>query len=193
MWCCCFFLYPCAKGWVIVYNNNEKQNKTKLHRRGNLTIEDDVEDPMIYCDFATDVYSFGVLMWSLITRKLPYKGFKPLDMIKMIYNQDRLQVYNHEWQAWKDDANVDPKELSNLLNACWAQYPQDRPDIFQVSIMLQNLLTNAENDNRGVHIWPSTQNGATLVKQKSGQLSAASLMGLSNSFHSINGISYNND
>ena len=125
-------------------------------------------DPMIYCDFATDVYSFGMLMWSLITGKLPYKGFKPLDMIKMIYNGDRLKISKREWQLWADEAHIDVNSLKKLLGTCWAQYPQDRPTFFQIDTILLDMLHSAEADPHGAGIWPSSENGATLVKDQYG-------------------------
>ena len=81
-------------------------------------------DPHIYCDFATDVYSFGMVLWSIITRKLPYKGCKPMEMILMIKNAQRLNVSERAWRRWErcKTLDIDVEKLKDLLEHCWAQY-----------------------------------------------------------------------
>ena len=42
------------------------------------------KDPLLMCDYATDVYSFGMCLWQILTMKMPYENYKPLDMVKLI-------------------------------------------------------------------------------------------------------------
>ena len=102
-------------------------------------------DPHIYCDFATDVYSFGMVLWSVVTRKLPYKGFKPMDMILMIKNAQRLNVSEHEWRKWErcKGLEIDVDKLRDLLEQCWAQYPYQRPSFDVISITLAAIIADA--------------------------------------------------
>ena len=120
---------------------------------------------MICCDFATDVYSFGMLMWSLITGKLAYKGFKPVDMVKMIYNGDRLKINNREWQLWAK-AYIDVNSLKKLLDICWAQYPQDRPTFFQIDAVLVKMLQFGWHIERILWIgyYKNNDNGLCMIK-----------------------------
>merc|ERR1719391_1278397 len=104
-------------------------------------------DPHIYCDFATDVYSFGMVLWSVVTRKLPYKGFKPMDMILMIKNAQRLNVSDSEWRKWDrcKAIDVDVEKLRDLLEQCWAQYPYQRPSFEQISATLSGIIRDAHS------------------------------------------------
>lgn len=102
-------------------------------------------DPHIYCDFSTDVYSFGMILWSIVTSKLPYKGFKPMDMILMIKNAQRLSVSDKEWKKWGTcrEIDIDVEKLQDLLEQCWAQYPYQRPSFEQIGEILTNIITDS--------------------------------------------------
>jgi len=95
-------------------------------------------DPLVASDFSTDVYSFGVVVYSLVTAKLPYKGFKPMDMILMVRAEKRLDVSDEEWEQWS--AYVSKlSHLKLLLSSCWSQFPQQRPSFAQICQLLQDI------------------------------------------------------
>ena len=95
-------------------------------------------DPLISCDFATDVYSFGMIVYSLITSKLPYKGYKPMDMILMIKKSKRLKISDNEWNQWIPYvSNI--KHLKLLLNSSWSQHAAQRPSFQQICQLLHQL------------------------------------------------------
>ena len=106
-------------------------------------------DPHIYCDFATDVYSYGIVIWSIITRKLPYKGFKPMDMILMIKNAQRLNVSDRVWRKWEScrRLDIDVQKLRDLLERCWAQYPYQRPNFEEIATSVSTIIEQAHNKN----------------------------------------------
>lgn len=108
-----------------------------------------VADPIIFCDFATDVYSYGVIVWSMLTGKLPYAGLKAMDMILMIKNAERLQISNEEWKMWLQcsDLNIKIAELKLLLNSCWAQYPQKRPTFKELVMVLEAMAKKMRIDS----------------------------------------------
>ena len=124
--------------------------------------EEDEDDPLIYCDFATDVYAYGMLMWSIITCKIPYIDVKPSVMIKMVYNHQRLDVSQQQWKEWEEKGNVDRYLLSKLLDMCWAQYAHQRPTFNQINSHLCGILKNCECDNNE-NVWPCSKDGALLV------------------------------
>ncbi|XP_072359940.1 ankyrin repeat and protein kinase domain-containing protein 1-like isoform X3 [Scyliorhinus torazame] len=59
---------------------------------------------------ATDVYSFGILMWSILTGKQPYSGQRP--DLNLLPSEETLEKL---------------KDLKELMQKCWHDQPQDRP------------------------------------------------------------------
>lgn len=69
-----------------------------------------------------DVYSFGVVLWELITRQEPYKGLhKPDIIVGVVNNGLRPPLF----------PDMEPLVVE-LIVACWAQNPEDRPDFQQI-------------------------------------------------------------
>jgi len=124
--------------------DEEVNDETPNHYvRGAIT--DHNIDPHIYCDFATDVFSYGMILWSIITSKLPYKGFKPMDMILMIKNAQRLNISDREWKRWErcKELDIEVEKLQDLLERCWAQFPYQRPTFEQIADVLKSVITES--------------------------------------------------
>ena len=69
-----------------------------------------------------DVYSFGVVLWELITRQEPYKGLhKPDIIVGVVNNGLRPPLF----------PDMEPLVVE-LIVACWAHNPEDRPDFQQI-------------------------------------------------------------
>ncbi|XP_030745564.1 mitogen-activated protein kinase kinase kinase 11-like isoform X3 [Sitophilus oryzae] len=75
---------------------------------------------------ASDVWSYGVLLWELLTGEVPYKG---IDTLAVAYgvavNKLTLPIPSTCHQPWKD-----------LMERCWASDPHDRPPFERI---LQDL------------------------------------------------------
>ena len=133
-------------------NDDLNQTRTAPNHYVRGAILDHNLDPHIYCDFATDVYSFGMILWSIVTSKLPYKGFKPMDMILMIKNAQRLSVSDKEWRKWENcrELDIDVEKLQDLLEQCWAQYPYQRPSFEQIGDILTHIITESHRKHSNV-------------------------------------------
>ncbi|PRP80703.1 CLL4A clavata1-like receptor S/T protein kinase protein [Planoprotostelium fungivorum] len=70
----------------------------------------------------TDVYSFGVLVWEIVTNKEPYE-----DMDTM---QVAINVMNHNLRPVIPDA-TDPL-LIRLMQGCWREQPSERPNFVNI-------------------------------------------------------------
>ena len=83
---------------------------------------------------ASDVYSFGITLWELVTRELPYG--------EMLEQQIMMAVY---MRRERPDAALVPPEcpqaLSLAMNKCWAHDPLERPTFAQVVQLLEPLVS----------------------------------------------------
>ena len=83
--------------------------------------------------FSADCYSFGCVMWEIITRKEIYKGKSYSDIQKFVLNNNRPMVMASELQGCPDG-----NFLIRLMNQCWQTDPQLRPNFQQILNMLED-------------------------------------------------------
>ncbi|CDW59695.1 mitogen activated protein kinase kinase kinase [Trichuris trichiura] len=74
-------------------------------------------------DEKCDVYSWGIILWELLARRIPFE-----EMAKSAY-QIMWAVHNKERPPDIDDC---PIELSKLMKRCWDANPLVRPAMFDV-------------------------------------------------------------
>jgi len=85
----------------------------------------------------SDVFSFGIILWEMITRESPYAGWNPLQIVKSMDRQERLPI-----------PDTCPADYSKLISSCWAESTQDRPDFSDVLTSLKKLLQVAKKQAR---------------------------------------------
>uniref|UniRef100_A0A7E4UX48 Mitogen-activated protein kinase kinase kinase 20 n=1 Tax=Panagrellus redivivus TaxID=6233 RepID=A0A7E4UX48_PANRE len=83
---------------------------------------------------ATDVWSYAVVLWELVSREVPYKGLTEFKIYSIITQHgERLVI-----------PETCPMELGNLLKDCWHTNPRDRIDMKTVILRLEMMESNAE-------------------------------------------------
>ncbi|KAG2436252.1 hypothetical protein HXX76_006563 [Chlamydomonas incerta] len=80
-----------------------------------------------------DVFSFGVLLWVMITRSFPWQGMRTHEFLqRMVIGGGRLAV--------PQDDNVCPLALRRIMSACWADAPSERPSCEEIIGDLERML-----------------------------------------------------
>lgn len=85
--------------------------------------------------FASDVYSFSILLWELVTLEKPFEYIKSLPQ----FNEE--VVRRHERPPLK---RVPSLELKTLLSECWDKDPEKRPDFTEVCRVLRELVSQPD-------------------------------------------------
>ncbi|XP_020115320.1 serine/threonine-protein kinase STY46 [Ananas comosus] len=80
-------------------------------------------------DQKADVFSFGILLWELLTGKIPYEYLTPLQAAVGVVQKGLRPTI---------PKNTHPK-LIELLERCWQQDPTQRPDFSEILETLQHL------------------------------------------------------
>ena len=91
---------------------------------------------------AGDVFSIGVLLWALLTNKMPFEG-EPVNMINRAVVNDSLrpEITLKDMESLKNFHFYDKKTglgYVDLVNLCWSQKMEDRPRLS----LVRNILTN---------------------------------------------------
>ncbi|XP_064992023.1 serine/threonine-protein kinase STY46-like [Musa acuminata AAA Group] len=88
-------------------------------------------------DHKADVFSFGIVMWELLTAKLPYEYLTPLQAAVGVVQKGLRPTL---------PKNTHPK-LDELLHKCWQQDPAARPDFSEILEILQLIAKEVEDES----------------------------------------------
>ncbi|OMO86600.1 hypothetical protein COLO4_21056 [Corchorus olitorius] len=76
-----------------------------------------------------DVYSFGVILWELVTLRVPWKGLNPMQVVGAVgFQNRRLEI----------PEDVDPT-VAQIIRECWQTEPHLRPSFAQLMSRLRRL------------------------------------------------------
>ncbi|GJN14954.1 hypothetical protein PR202_gb01833 [Eleusine coracana subsp. coracana] len=83
-----------------------------------------------------DVYSFGLLLWELVTGSLPYEDMTPVQAAFAVVNKNLRPVIPSSC----------PAPLRLLIEQCWSCQPEKRPEFQQIVKILENFKTVLDRD-----------------------------------------------
>ena len=76
-----------------------------------------------------DVYSFGIILWEIASRKPPYAEIT-----------NRNELYNKLKEGLRPKIPKDcPLEISKLMRKCWVRNPGVRPSFKEIVKKLESL------------------------------------------------------
>jgi serine/threonine protein kinase len=65
----------------------------------------------------SDIFSFGVVLWELVTLEIPWKGLRAEQVIFAVGAEGKLLPLD----------NVMQLDVKSLIEACWHPQPRERP------------------------------------------------------------------
>ncbi|KAI5654381.1 hypothetical protein M9H77_31568 [Catharanthus roseus] len=85
-------------------------------------------------DQKADVFSFAIVLWELVTAKVPYETMTPLQAALGVRQGLRPEL----------PKNAHPK-LLDLMQRCWGAIPANRPSFSEIKVELEELLREVQD------------------------------------------------
>jgi serine/threonine protein kinase len=80
-------------------------------------------------DFSVDAYSFGILMWEVYTREIPYANMTAIQAAYAVAKYHLRPFFS---------IDINPRKIA-LISRCWHQDPAARPNFEDIQALLPSL------------------------------------------------------
>ena len=143
---------------------NVNQAALRRHQRSSLS-----SGRKVSTWHAPDAYSFGVIMWEILTLKVPWEGFAMRDIWTRVKKGERPPL------TAEDEASA-PEGYVALLKQLWAQDPVERPTFEAAFGQLRRMALLAGLDVRDETGSGSGGGGASAQRNNGGRSYSPSMM-----------------
>jgi len=96
-----------------------------------------------------DVYSFAIILWELITGRVPYRGIRDAQIVQLVAFETARP--GPPPQPGKSGVAPDcPVELCTIVADCWAEEPSIRPTFEELMRRLDDLLKSIRKEKKSI-------------------------------------------
>lgn len=89
-----------------------------------------------YYDKKVDTYSFGLILWEMVTGSIPYKDMTPSQAAFAVLHKNLRPVIPEDC----------PPNMRALIEQCWSLRPDKRPEFWQVVKVLEQFESSVARD-----------------------------------------------
>ncbi|CAJ1961696.1 unnamed protein product [Sphenostylis stenocarpa] len=83
-----------------------------------------------------DVYSFGLMLWEMLTGTIPYEDMNPIQAAFAVVNKNSRPVIPSDC----------PPAMRALIEQCWSLQPDKRPEFWQIVKILEQFQSSLARD-----------------------------------------------
>jgi len=109
-----------------------------------------------------DVFSFGVTLWEIATRKKPYEKVSQAMISELVKDKRRLPIMN-EFSGTRhgEEKEKVPIPFAELIEWCWKPQPDERPTFREILDFIERNFQDAKIDHSLIPISTEEPRGTT--------------------------------